>query len=179
MVIFPLSHCWSPSRFFSDIYCGSLVEVLEVMSRNCRECLWLCLPGMFNFQHCPHSLQQFIRDTVEFPPQRGSHGCYAHAFCFSKLCLPVCDRLPFWSWGSVFACVFISLQGELLIFQSIQFFTCSWEGVATSKLLAYGTRNQKSPLSSNIKLWIKLHSFRKRNLKYSTVKYHLYFECHI
>ena len=42
------SHWWSPRRFFSAIYCGSLVELLGIVSRNCRKCLWLCLPGMFN-----------------------------------------------------------------------------------------------------------------------------------
>lgn len=80
-----------------------------------------------------------------FPFQHGSHGGFCSWVSARKPRIPVFVCFSNFE-GCSFPCVFLSLidPRRMLIFQSVHLFTCYWNGVVTSKLLACITGNWKS-----------------------------------
>lgn len=116
----------STRRFFSSIYCGNLLELLEINLTKWQWPLWLGPPGVFNSQNCPsrassNSISIAFFSYPALVPTAVSTRVSCLVSCYIPY-LPVSLSL----WGTVIFPVSLPLLctwGELT-FQSVQPFTC-------------------------------------------------------
>lgn len=116
----------STRRFFSSIYCGNLLELLEINLTKWQWPLWLGPPGVFNSQNCPPWASSNSLSIAFF-----SYPALVPTAVSTRVSCPVNCYILYSSvnlsfWGTVIFPVslpLVCIWGELT-FQSVQPCTC-------------------------------------------------------